>query len=347
MDFGNFVNQQEETNEETILDYQFNWDVNENKNDSDSDDEEEIVNKKEKINKNERSIEMLEKRLLQENDPETLDDFERLVASNPNDSFTWVRYMAFHLKLSEIDKARNVAEKALKSISFRNEQEKFNVWMALINLENKFGSEISLNQTIERSLQFNEPKKVYLQLAKIYESTNKTIEATNLWQSVILKKFSHSCKAFVEAANFFVRINKIEIARSLLNKALKSLDKRKHVKVVNKFAQLEYKFGDVERARTLFEGLLANYPKRLDLWSIYIDMEIKLVKQSKESFKSVAATLAIESVRRLFERVLSLKFSVKKKKFLFKKYLDFENVYGNEESVNHVKQLAIDYVNQL
>ena len=43
-----------------------------------------------------------------------------------------------------------------------------------------------------------------------------------------------------------------------------------------KFAQLEFKFGEPERGRTVFESVLSNYPKRVDLWSIYIDMMIRL-----------------------------------------------------------------------
>jgi rRNA biogenesis protein RRP5 len=47
------------------------------------------------------------------------------------------------------------------------------------------------------------------------------------------------------------------------------------VEMINKFGQLEFKYGDKERAKTLYEKLLASYPKRTDLWSIYIDMLIK------------------------------------------------------------------------
>lgn len=45
--------------------------------------------------------------------------------------------------------------------------------------------------------------------------------------------------------------------------------------MINKFGQLEFKYGDKERAKTLYEKLLSSYPKRTDLWSIYIDMLIK------------------------------------------------------------------------
>lgn len=47
------------------------------------------------------------------------------------------------------------------------------------------------------------------------------------------------------------------------------------IKTITKFAQLEYKLGDPERGRTIFEGIVDSHPKRWDLWSIYVDMEAK------------------------------------------------------------------------
>lgn len=45
------------------------------------------------------------------------------------------------------------------------------------------------------------------------------------------------------------------------------------LKTICKFAQLEYKLGDPERGKTIFEGIVDSHPKRWDMWSIYIDME--------------------------------------------------------------------------
>ena len=36
-----------------------------------------------------------------------------------------------------------------------------------------------------------------------------------------------------------------------------------------------------ERGRSLFEGVLRNYPKRLDLWSVYLDQEIAAGEQQR------------------------------------------------------------------
>lgn len=47
------------------------------------------------------------------------------------------------------------------------------------------------------------------------------------------------------------------------------------VDVITKFAQLEFQLGDAERAKAIFENTLSTYPKRTDVWSVYIDMTIK------------------------------------------------------------------------
>jgi rRNA biogenesis protein RRP5 len=48
------------------------------------------------------------------------------------------------------------------------------------------------------------------------------------------------------------------------------------IKTICKFAQMEFKYGDAERGRTMFEGIMTNYPKRVDLWNIFLDMEIRI-----------------------------------------------------------------------
>lgn len=56
----------------------------------------------------------------------------------------------------------------------REEQEKLNVWVALLNLENMYGTEESLKKVFERALQFCEPMPVYQQLADVYAKSNKS-----------------------------------------------------------------------------------------------------------------------------------------------------------------------------
>lgn len=91
--------------------------------------------------------------------PETSADFERLIASNPNSSEVWIKYMAFHLSLADIDSARTVANRAFERIVFREEGEKLNVWTALLTLELKYGNDKSLQATVDRACKQNNPKQ--------------------------------------------------------------------------------------------------------------------------------------------------------------------------------------------
>ena len=110
--------------------------------------------------------------------------------------------------------------------------------------------------------------------------------------------------------------------------------------ITSKFAQLEYKSasGSVERGRTLFEGLMSMYPKRVDLWDIYLDMEISRLGTLDDKQE------AIGQIRQRFERVTSTNLSQKKMKHFFKRYLDFERQYGDESTATHVKDLAKQYI---
>lgn len=47
------------------------------------------------------------------------------------------------------------------------------------------------------------------------------------------------------------------------------------VDVIAKFAQLEFRYGDMEKGRAMFDKVLTSYPKRTDLWSVFIDLMVK------------------------------------------------------------------------
>ena len=119
-------------------------------------------------------------------------------------------------------------------------------------------------------------------------------------------------------------------ARELLQRCLKSLDKRDHMETIMKFAAMEYKMGDPERGRTLFESIISNYPKRTDVWGIYIDQEVRTGNK--------------DLTRDLYERLTSLKLSSKKMKHAFKRFLEFEKTEGNESTAQHVKDKARAFV---
>lgn len=107
----------------------------------------------------------------------------------------------------------------------------------------------------------------------------------------------------------------------------------------------------------MFEQILVSYPKRVDCWSQYIDILIKsndvdiarYIKYTNSHFyrKCIQFLPQIYILpRQTLERAVTHKIPVKKMRTLFKKYLDFEQKYGNEETVTKVKILAANYVHE-
>ncbi|CAI5470917.1 unnamed protein product [Closterium sp. Yama58-4] len=241
------------------------------------------------------------------------------------------RFMAFLLSLSEIDKARAVAERALKTISYREEGEKLNIWVAYLNLENMHGNppKEAVLALFQRGLAYTDPKKLHVALLGVFERSQQHDMADTLLHSMA-KKFSTSAKVWLRYIQNQLSRGLEEGARKLLERALTVLPQRKHIKVISQAALMEYRIGSQERGRTLFESILRNFPKRTDLWITYIDQEVRMGDMA--------------AVRRLFERVVSLDLPPKKMKSLLKKYLDFETAHGTQEQVAHVKARAVEYV---
>lgn len=261
--------------------------------------------------------------------PESVGDFERLLVGNPDSSVLWMNYMSFQLQLGEIDKSREIAERALKTINYREEQEKMNIWIAILNLENSFGTDESLSEAFQRSVQYMDSLTMHQKLIGIYVLSEKFEKAEELFK-VMCKKFSQNVAVWVQCGSFYLDRQMLDEAHEVLARALQSLSKRDHIDVVRKFGQLEFTKGDAEQGRSLFEGLITDAPKRTDLWNVYIDQEIKQGDREK--------------VEALFQRVITKKLNRKQAKFFFSKWLSFEEEAGDEQAVARVKALAVEFV---
>jgi len=371
---------EDESDQEALDDVKFDWDLVQNRDDSkgglvvesdsdtddsDSDDSEDsAVGKKRKHNsrtkalkrkREEAEVSRLENRLADgtaDENPVTSGDFERLLATAPNSSETYIRYMAHYLSLSDIDGARGVAERAFKRIVFREEGEKLNVWTALLALEIKYGSEKSFHDIIDRAANQNNPKQVYLRVCEMLEkevercdslSTNskgfeESVQKADEMFAKMCKKFKSKKTVWVARMQYLLKQGRHDEAQEVLKRSILSLPDYKHIAVVSKLAQLEFEFGSKERARTLFDGLLEKYIKRLDLAFVYVDKELKYGG-------------GVNAARSLFMRIIHPSGSRKKKSFsdkqmksVFKKWFKVEEEFGDIKSQERVKAEARAYV---
>ncbi|MBA0857666.1 hypothetical protein Goshw_015409 [Gossypium schwendimanii] len=253
-------------------------------------------------------------------------DMENFISENQENN----EVTAIDEKSKRRAKKKAKEERALRTINIREEMEKLNIWVAYFNLENQYGNppEEAVQKVFQRALQYCDPKKVHFALLGTYERTEQHKLAEELLDKMS-KKFKHSCKVWLRRV-LVLLTQQQDGVQPVVNRALLCLPRHKHVKFISQAAILEFKSGVPDRGRSMFEGVLREYPKRTDLWSTYLDQEIRLGDE--------------DVIRALFERAISLSLPPKKMKFLFKKYLDYEKSRGDEERIESVKRKAMDYV---
>ena len=303
--------------------------------------------------KEEREIRKKEKLMREDTEePKDIDDFERILVANSSDSHLWIQYMAFMVDHVGIEGARKVADRATQSVGMVNEKEKLNVWTAYMNLESNFGTQESLEEVTRRALEVNDRKKIYSSLIDIYRSSMKFKYIEVIYQQ-LAKKYSNNIEIWAGYVEFLIEMKQkreeptfaavledcqFSEPKQVLQKSLQALSKDQHVSMISKFGILEFKHGNPENGRTMFEGIVSNYPKRMDIWSIYMDMEVKYGQDN------------VTQARHLFERCLSnehIKKKPKKMKLVFQKYMEFENKLGNKKNLDALRERVEEYLSTM
>ena len=269
-------------------------------------------------------------------DPQTCEEFDRLIlAEGTRSAAVWIKYMSYWLKMTEFGKAREVCERALKqaSLSFSDEREKFNLWIAYLNMEAAFGG--NPEAVFERAAQFCDTKKIHHALPQVYVRAGQFDKAQVAFERMVAK-FPTCRKAWLNMIEFQWSQNFTDAARSTFERGLKALPTHKKIRFSVKFAQMEFKNGNPDRGSSVFEKLVHQYSQKTDIWSVYFDETIKAYHSGHP-----------EVVRELFEKSIATKLKPFKMKFFFKRYLDFEQKHGSDASVELVKNKAIAYVESI
>ncbi|KAI1082333.1 nucleic acid-binding protein [Whalleya microplaca] len=267
--------------------------------------------------------------------PRTAVDYEQLLNRQPNSSALWIEYMAFQMQVSELAKAREVAERAVTTISSSEETEKLNAWIAYLNLEVRFGNEDTVEEIFRRSCQVNDQQEVYQRLASIYIQEDKTKKADDVFQALVKKFGATSPDVWYNYAHWLHAVqNQPERARALLPRATQALPDHARLLLMTKFAALEFNspHKNPELGRTMFEGLLSTFPKRFDLWHQLLDHED-------------VAGADKGAVRDVFERATKVRgLKARAAKKWFKRWADWEEANGDAKSRERVSAKAAEWV---
>lgn len=293
---------------------------NDSVSESDEGEDRKVAEKKQKKRRRKAEMDVDKTAELDAHGPQMTSDYERLLLGQPDSSELWIAYMAFQMQVSELAKAREVAERAIKTINIREETEKLNVWVAYLNLEVAYGSKRTVEEVFARACQYNNEQEVHERMASIYiqsaklkvstrwpqrplaahRTANDSQDADALFEAMLKKFGAKSPQVWINYAHFLhATLNEPGRARALLPRAMQQLDKRHQQNMISRFAALEFRSpnGEAERGRTMFEGLLATWPKKGDLWSQLVDLEIGVPGAEADP----------AAVRDVFERRLRVK----------------------------------------
>jgi len=206
--------------------------------------------------------------------PDSVGAWERAVIASPNNSEVWLRYVAYHITLGEIERARVVLDRALKTINFREGSEKLNVWKARLNLEAMYGEEEALMEQFNEAKRCNDERKIYEAMIDQQITRESYPMAMRLLKDAV-KKFSNDFKLWSLLGKCQMLQGEQEKARVTMERALQANKAKDHANIVQKFARLEFEYGDAEKGKTIFEQTLKLYAKRGDIWSVYADLLMK------------------------------------------------------------------------
>jgi len=186
--------------------------------------------RREQERQKEREIRQREEALASNQAPNSIDQFDRLILSSPDSSLVWLQYMAYHLQATEIDKARAVARRAIKTINFREENERLNIWNAWLNLESRYGTAESLNDVFQEAVRTNNAYKVYTHMLTVHADAGRKAELEKLICTVI-GKFKQDFQTWIDCGAALLKIGMKEKSRQIMQRALQSLptSQRKYI----------------------------------------------------------------------------------------------------------------------
>ena len=190
---------------------------------------------------------------------------------------------------------------------------------------------MNLIDIYKTSMKFGFAEIIYKQLSKKYGNS------LEIWTAYLEFLIEMKQKQEDETQKFVVEDTEFSDPKSVLQRSLQALTKDQHVAMISKYGMLEFKYGNPENGRTMFEGIVSNYPKRMDIWSIYMDMELKYGQGN------------VTQARHLFERCLNSEYiqkKPKKMKLVFQKYMEYENKQGNKNNLAKLRERVEAYLSK-
>ena len=332
----------EEVDEAVTASGGLQWDDDDDEDDDDEDEEEEEEEEveQEKTTKRQKTTmaaadveaRARETELAEGLAPETNEDFERLLVSEPNSGSLWARYLQHRAASTDAAGARRIGERALATINYRAQSERAKVWLALLRLEKDHGAPAAFAAVVDRACAANDPVEILVKVADMHAKAGDTDLCDAAYRRAEGK--GPSADVYAKHARALLLAKQPEKARKVLSRALQANapDDKAKVTLLSRFAVAEFDAGDAEKAKTDFDRLLSDNPKRIDLWKLYIAQSLK--RQN------------VDATRAIYMRLADAPLAPKAMRSALRDFVDFEKRHGDDHAVANVRHLARAYVEE-
>lgn len=120
----------------------------------------------------------------------------------------------------------------------------------------------------------NDEKKVYDALVSIQIDSQKFPSAITTLRDAV-KKFPEEIDFWVKLGRCQIELGELDKATVTLQRSLQANKAKTHVMITQRFAKLQFEFGDLENGKTILEQMLKVHAKRADIWGVYGDLLLK------------------------------------------------------------------------
>jgi rRNA biogenesis protein RRP5 len=210
-------------------------------------------------------------------DSMTVNDHERAVTTTPREAQPWFDYMLYHADADDVHKARAVLERALRAIPTDETLEREIIWLAYVNLEVSMGTKETLVDVATRGAKRHGHLKVWSRVAAaIFEQHSDASRAADIMLERVLSRPDgrQSVDAWVNVVQYLMTAKRASEVRETSRRASQSLSGSDMQLFTTRIASLEFRSGQAERGRSMFEQLVKQLPRRGDIWNVYIDCEM-------------------------------------------------------------------------
>ena len=318
----------DEENQEQLNEIDLDFDDNQ-----EPDNDTEVIQRKLKLS--EKEIAQLEANQLKPTIPKNAQEFNRMVSAAPSSSYLWVKFIEFYYANGNIEEAKATCERALEKIPIGETSEKINVFISYINLSVLTASKEHFIEDIKdlvlKAAQSTDKARIWSHFG-VFVSAQRPEFETDAWK-LALKHCKGNLDVWVRYLETLMNEGKFQFAREEQKRGFNSFEAmglEDRWKLVERFGILEFRNGNVEHGRTVFENLLKAKQNQFDYWNIYADMETKYGDANH--------------ARAIYDRLAHTDLNANRMRATLKKWMNFETLHGDDPSRKaHIKQIAIEY----